>query len=62
MAGGIDRLQVDTATDYAALRRMVFDIDLAPLPDSLPLSSHDETLNTRIDWRTRRMEPQHALS
>lgn len=62
MAGGIDRLQVDTATDYAALRRKVFDIDLAPLPDSLPLSSHDETLNQRIDWRPRRVEPQHALS
>ncbi len=51
MSGGVDRLRVDTAADYAALRRAVYDIDLAPLPDSLSLSAKDEALNRRIDWR-----------
>ena len=56
MAGGIDRSRVDCAADYATLRRAVYDIDLVPLPDSLPLSAHDEALNSRADWRTKRIE------
>ncbi len=55
MSGGVDRLRVDTAADYAALRRAVYDIDLAPLPDSLSLSGKDEALNRRIDWRVQRV-------
>lgn len=54
MAGGIDRLQVDSAADYTALRRATYDIDLAPLPDSLPLSAQDESLNRLADWRAKR--------
>ena len=54
MAGGVDRLWVDTAADYAALRRAAYDIDLAPLPDSLSLSANDDALNRRMDWRVER--------
>ena len=53
MSGGVDRLWLDSATDYAALRRAAFDIDLVPLPDSLSLSGKDEALNRRIDWRVQ---------
>ena len=50
MAGGIDPTRLDTATDYAALRRAVYDIEFAPLPDSLRLSPNDEALNRRANW------------
>jgi hypothetical protein len=56
MAGGIDRVRVDAAADYAELRRAAYDIDLAPLPDSLRLSVHDETLNRDADWRVQQIE------
>lgn len=48
MSGGIDRLRLDSAADYAALRRATYDIDLAPLPDSLSLSDKEEALNRRV--------------
>lgn len=35
MSGGTLRVRRDRATDYAAARKAVFDIDLAPLPNSL---------------------------
>jgi len=54
MSGGVDRLRVDNAADYSALRRTVYDIDFAPLPDSLRLSAHDEMLNSKADWRSKR--------
>jgi len=54
MAGGVDRVLVDTAADYAALRRATYDIDLVPLPKSLPLSARDEKLNRLADWRVNR--------
>jgi hypothetical protein len=54
MSGGYDRLRLDRAADYAALRRAAYDIDLAPLPDSLSLSASDEALNRRIDWSVQR--------
>jgi radical SAM superfamily enzyme YgiQ (UPF0313 family) len=47
MAGGIARVRRDSAADYAALRRRVFGIDLAPLPSSLALSKEDDELNRR---------------
>jgi radical SAM family protein len=53
MAGGVDQLRLDGASDYAALRRAVYDIDLAPLPDSLSLSANDEALNRRSNWRVQ---------
>jgi radical SAM superfamily enzyme YgiQ (UPF0313 family) len=47
MAGGIARVRRDHASDYSALRRGTFGIDLAPLPASLTLSKSDEELNRR---------------
>lgn len=60
MTGGINRLRVDTAVGYADLRQAVYDIDLAPLPDSLRLSVNDEALNRRADWRANRIRVSHA--
>lgn len=51
MSGGVDRLRVDNATDYAGLRRTTYDIELVPLPDNLALSTYDESLNRLADWR-----------
>lgn len=63
MAGGIDPMQLDAAADYAALRKSVYDIDLAALPDSLKLSAHDEALNRNADWRIKhnKDKEEHAL-
>jgi radical SAM superfamily enzyme YgiQ (UPF0313 family) len=47
MAGGFGRVRLDSAADYAALRRRVFDVDLAPLPGRLALSPMDEEINRR---------------
>jgi len=58
MSGGVDRVRADTAADYASLRRAAYDIDLAPLPGSLPLSRHDEALNRRADWRKKVVQVQ----
>jgi radical SAM superfamily enzyme YgiQ (UPF0313 family) len=41
MAGGVGRVRLDCVEDYAEMRRGVFGIDLAPLPESLGLSSAD---------------------
>jgi len=59
MAGGTDPLRLDKAVDYASLRRAVYDIDLAPLPDSVPLSANDESQNRLADWRPIR-SMEHA--
>ena len=47
MAGGTWRVRRDRAADYADLRRRVFGIDRAPLPESLALSSSDAESNRR---------------
>jgi hypothetical protein len=47
MAGGVGRLRLDRLSDYAALRRETFGLDLVPLPKSLPLSRADEEINRR---------------
>lgn len=54
MAGGVDRLCLDDARQYAALRQATYDIDLASLPGSLQLSVQDERLNRLADWRVKR--------
>lgn len=51
MAGGVDRLRIDTMVDYLPLRREIYDVDIVPLPESLRLSTHDERLNRMADWR-----------
>jgi hypothetical protein len=48
MSGGIGRVYRDSALDYRDLRSKVFDIDLAPLPQSLALSEGDAELNRRV--------------
>jgi len=45
MSGGVGYVSLDRASDYSALRREYYDIDLAPLPSSLQLSEGDERLN-----------------
>ncbi|HXO22029.1 MAG TPA: radical SAM protein [Thermoanaerobaculia bacterium] len=45
MSGGAGRVRLDGAADYAALRRKVFGIDLAPLPHSLALSAANQEIN-----------------
>ena len=45
LAGGIGRVRLDRADDYAALRRGTFGVDLVPLPGSLALSAADAALN-----------------
>jgi len=54
MSGGVDRLRVDAQSDYANMRRLIYDIDLVPLPNSLPLSARDKALNRLADWRVNR--------
>ncbi len=41
MSGGVSRVRLDRATDYADLRRTRFDIEAAPLPFSLPAMTLD---------------------
>lgn len=53
MAGGIDPLRLDTAPEYAAIRKAVYDIELAPLPENLVLSAYDQVMNRRSDWRSK---------
>ena len=55
MSGGIDPLRLDGLSDYLALRRKRYDIELAPLPASLRLSPNDEASNRRADWRLRQV-------
>ena len=56
MSGGVDPVRIDAVSDYLALRRERFDIELAPLPESLQLTPHDEALNRSADWRAQRIE------
>ena len=45
MNGGSGRVRLDSASDYAHLRREYFGVDLVPLPHMLHLSPGDEALN-----------------
>ncbi len=51
MSGGVTRVWLDNAADFAGLRRATFDIDLVPLPNSLSLSGREAALNNRIKLR-----------
>jgi pyruvate-formate lyase-activating enzyme len=61
MSGGIDPVRLDSGADYRGLRRELYDIDLAPLPRSLPLSANDEALNRRATWRIKRLKEDAAI-
>jgi radical SAM superfamily enzyme YgiQ (UPF0313 family) len=52
MAGGIRRVELDRACDYADLRHARYGVDLVPLPRSLALSAADQELN-----RTAKLAP-----
>lgn len=45
MAGGIGRVVIDNVENYLPVRRQYFDVDLAPLPNSLRLLDADTKLN-----------------
>lgn len=61
MAGGVDRLRVDTMSDYAGLRDAIYGIDYVPLPNSLPLSAQDDRLNRLANWSKVRPVEQTFL-
>jgi len=48
MAGGTDKTNIDHAEDYSDLRSKYFNIDLAPMPDSLQLSENDRIINNNV--------------
>lgn len=60
MAGGYDKMRLDAMADYSILRRATYGIDLAPLPNSLRLSSADEALNRQADWSIKRSK-EHTV-
>ncbi len=47
MAGGTVRVRRDHVRDYLPLRRRTFGVELAPLPENLPLSAADTEINRR---------------
>ena len=52
MSGGMGRVRLDGAADYARLRRSAYDLDLVPLPNSLHLSAQEDHLQTLSSYRT----------
>ena len=44
MSGGMRRVKLDRASDYAALRSKSYGFELAPLPRSLQLHEHENTI------------------
>lgn len=51
LSAGVGRRTLDHVSDYLPLRRKTYDIELAPLPDNLELSNHDEKLNRNAKLR-----------
>lgn len=51
MSGGTGRSYLDSADDFISLRVRYYDIEYAPLPDSLTLSSIDNLFNKGADWK-----------
>ena len=47
MSGGVKRVCLDSASDYLALRKAMFEFEFAPLPEILPLPEADQALNRR---------------
>jgi hypothetical protein len=52
MSGGMRRVRLDRAADYAALRRDTYDLDLVPLPNSLHLSAQENQLQTNSSYQS----------
>jgi radical SAM superfamily enzyme YgiQ (UPF0313 family) len=53
MAGGTEKTNLDHARDYADLRSRYYDILIAPMPNSIPLSKKEQLLNEKIDWQIK---------
>lgn len=51
MSGGMGKITIDHVDEYIMLRRKFFDIELAPWPNNLKLSTTDQLLNKKIDWK-----------
>jgi len=47
MSGGWGSRRLDRTSDYQALRRHLFELELAPLPRNLELSQEDEAINRK---------------
>ncbi len=62
MSGGVLRIRRDGVKDFIWLREETFGFELAPLPESLPLSSADSRLNGATTPRVRASLPQVAAS
>ena len=50
MSGGMGQVILDGVSDYLDVRKARFGIDAAPLPNSLKLSTADETWNRPANW------------
>lgn len=51
MSGGMGKIKHDNCNDYIHLRRKYYNIDLAPLPENLDLSSTDKLINKQKNWK-----------
>ncbi len=51
MSGGTGKTKVDRMEDYIALRIKHFDIELAPLPSNLELSTAEKLINKKPKWK-----------
>ncbi len=51
MSGGTGKIKLDQVDEYIELRKKFFGIELAPMPDNLQLSTADNLLNRKMDWR-----------
>ncbi len=56
MSGGTGKVFLDHMDDYIDLRRSSYDIELAPLPNSLDLSPTDELFNKKPDWKNKSLD------
>ena len=52
MSGGMGRVRLDGAADYAGLRRSTYDLDLVPLPRSLHLSAQENHLQAVSSYQS----------
>lgn len=51
MSGGMGKRKIDQVDEYIALRKEFFDVELAPLPNNLELSTTDKLLNKQSNWK-----------
>ncbi len=59
MSGGVIRAKLDHVSDYVALRKSLFGVDLAPLPRSLRMKSVSGVLEASLQVVSKSSEPQN---